>query len=188
MVRVWCDGCYDMVHFGHANSLRQAKAMGDYLMVGVHTDEEITMHKGPPVFNQVKKILKNAPKISCFSHPIGTYFMLEKTYFLLCSCVKNFSMNVVSRQEFCLLTKLLCYMITAKVTMNFGCKYGLSILNIRIVFSQHKPKQFELLKFDFTILSLEKIYPIIHVCAINTIFPVLCCWFKMEPDIWLGDI
>ena len=24
-VRVWCDGCYDMVHFGHANSLRQAQ-------------------------------------------------------------------------------------------------------------------------------------------------------------------
>ena len=21
--RIWCDGCYDMVHFGHANSLRQ---------------------------------------------------------------------------------------------------------------------------------------------------------------------
>ena len=43
--RVWCDGCYDMVHFGHANSLRQAKAMGDFLVVGVHTDEEITKHK-----------------------------------------------------------------------------------------------------------------------------------------------
>ena len=27
-----------MMHFGHANSLRQAKAMGDYLIVGVHTD------------------------------------------------------------------------------------------------------------------------------------------------------
>ena len=51
--RVWCDGCYDMVHFGHANSLRQAKAMGDYLIVGVHTDEEITKHKGPPVFTEV---------------------------------------------------------------------------------------------------------------------------------------
>ena len=49
-VRVWCDGCYDMVHFGHANQLRQAKAMGDYLVVGVHNDEEITLHKGPPVF------------------------------------------------------------------------------------------------------------------------------------------
>ncbi|XP_072382488.1 ethanolamine-phosphate cytidylyltransferase isoform X1 [Diabrotica undecimpunctata] len=48
--RVWCDGCYDMVHFGHANSLRQAKALGDRLVVGIHTDEEIMKHKGPPVF------------------------------------------------------------------------------------------------------------------------------------------
>jgi len=54
-VRVWCDGCYDMVHFGHANSLRQAKAMGDYLIVGVHTDEEISQHKGPPVFTQEER-------------------------------------------------------------------------------------------------------------------------------------
>lgn len=29
---------YDMVHYGHSNQLRQAKAMGDYLTVGVHTD------------------------------------------------------------------------------------------------------------------------------------------------------
>jgi ethanolamine-phosphate cytidylyltransferase len=27
--------------------------MGDYLVVGVHTDEEIEKHKGPPVFNEV---------------------------------------------------------------------------------------------------------------------------------------
>jgi hypothetical protein len=44
-----------MVHFGHANSLRQAKALGDYLIVGVHTDEEITEHKGPPVFTQEER-------------------------------------------------------------------------------------------------------------------------------------
>lgn len=54
-VRVWCDGCYDMVHFGHANSLRQAKALGEYLIVGVHTDEEITKHKGPPVFTEAER-------------------------------------------------------------------------------------------------------------------------------------
>jgi len=51
----WCDGCYDMVHFGHANQIRQAKEMGDYLIVGVHSDEEIAKHKGPPVFNQQER-------------------------------------------------------------------------------------------------------------------------------------
>ncbi|KAI4471333.1 ethanolamine-phosphate cytidylyltransferase [Holotrichia oblita] len=54
-VRVWCDGCYDMVHFGHANSLRQAKALGDWLVVGIHNDDEITKHKGPPVFTQEER-------------------------------------------------------------------------------------------------------------------------------------
>ncbi|KAI5720708.1 hypothetical protein M8J77_010617 [Diaphorina citri] len=54
-VRVWCDGCYDMVHFGHANNLRQAKELGNYLVVGVHTDEEISKHKGPPVFTQQER-------------------------------------------------------------------------------------------------------------------------------------
>lgn len=49
-IRVWCDGCYDLVHFGHANSLRQAKSLGDYLVVGIHRDDEIVRHKGPLVF------------------------------------------------------------------------------------------------------------------------------------------
>lgn len=44
-----------MVHYGHSNQLRQARAMGDYLIVGVHTDEEISRHKGPPVFTQEER-------------------------------------------------------------------------------------------------------------------------------------
>ncbi len=44
-----------MVHFGHANQLRQAKSFGTHLTVGVHTDEEITKHKGPPVFTQEER-------------------------------------------------------------------------------------------------------------------------------------
>jgi len=54
-VRVWSDGCFDMVHFGHANACRQAKALGDRLVVGVHSDAEITKHKGPPVFNEQER-------------------------------------------------------------------------------------------------------------------------------------
>ncbi|CAK5074027.1 unnamed protein product [Meloidogyne enterolobii] len=54
-IRAWCDGCYDMVHFGHANQLRQAKQMATCLVVGVHTDEEISLHKGPPVFTEQER-------------------------------------------------------------------------------------------------------------------------------------
>lgn len=54
-LRVWVDGCFDMVHFGHANAIRQAKQMGDYLIVGVHSDEEISKHKGPPVYNEQER-------------------------------------------------------------------------------------------------------------------------------------
>ncbi|CDI97832.1 Rossmann alpha beta alpha sandwich fold [Echinococcus multilocularis] len=65
--RVWVDGCFDMVHFGHANLVRQAKCLGDYLIAGIHSDgkltislrisEEITRHKGPPVFTQEERYI-----------------------------------------------------------------------------------------------------------------------------------
>ncbi|CAG8545073.1 920_t:CDS:2 [Paraglomus occultum] len=51
-IRVWVDGCFDLMHYGHANALRQAKAMGDYLVVGVHSDEEIERNKGPAVMRE----------------------------------------------------------------------------------------------------------------------------------------
>lgn len=48
-VRVYMDGCFDAMHFGHANALRQAKALGDVLVVGINPEVEIRKHKGPPV-------------------------------------------------------------------------------------------------------------------------------------------
>jgi ethanolamine-phosphate cytidylyltransferase len=47
-VRVYMDGCFDMMHYGHANALRQARALGDERVV---SDEEIKANKGPPVMS-----------------------------------------------------------------------------------------------------------------------------------------
>jgi ethanolamine-phosphate cytidylyltransferase len=54
-IRVWADGCFDMMHFGHANALRQAKELGDILVVGVHSDAAIRENKGPPVMKEQER-------------------------------------------------------------------------------------------------------------------------------------
>lgn len=54
-VRVYMDGCFDLMHYGHANALRQAKALGDELIVGVVSDEEIIACKGPPVLSMQER-------------------------------------------------------------------------------------------------------------------------------------
>lgn len=55
-VRVYMDGCFDLMHYGHANALRQAKALGDELIVGVVSDEEILANKGPPVLSMEERL------------------------------------------------------------------------------------------------------------------------------------
>lgn len=39
MKRVITYGTFDLLHYGHINLLRRAKALGDYLVVAVSTDE-----------------------------------------------------------------------------------------------------------------------------------------------------
>ncbi len=45
MKRVITYGTFDLLHYGHINLLKRAKALGDYLVVAVSTDE----------FNQMEK-------------------------------------------------------------------------------------------------------------------------------------
>ncbi|CAD7947261.1 unnamed protein product [Amoebophrya sp. A120] len=51
----YIDGCFDIMHSGHYNAIRQAKQLCDRLVVGVHSDPEIAKNKGPPVMNQQER-------------------------------------------------------------------------------------------------------------------------------------
>ena len=57
-VVVWVDGVFDMMHFGHANMLRQAKALGDKLIVGVNSDASVLKEKGfAPVMKEEERLI-----------------------------------------------------------------------------------------------------------------------------------
>ena len=43
---VFTNGCFDILHRGHASYLEKAKALGDILIVGLNSDESITRLKG----------------------------------------------------------------------------------------------------------------------------------------------
>jgi len=51
---VWTNGCFDILHAGHARSLAGAKALGDILIVGINSDESVHALKGPgrPIMNE----------------------------------------------------------------------------------------------------------------------------------------
>lgn len=43
---VLANGCFDIVHVGHVRYLEGAKALGDLLVVGINTDEQVRAQKG----------------------------------------------------------------------------------------------------------------------------------------------
>lgn len=44
---VFTNGCFDLLHPGHLKSLEKARALGDFLIVGLNSDESVRTLKGP---------------------------------------------------------------------------------------------------------------------------------------------
>jgi ethanolamine-phosphate cytidylyltransferase len=55
-VRIFMDGAFDMMHFGHMNAFRLGRELGTHLIVGVNSDESITECKGPPLMNNDERL------------------------------------------------------------------------------------------------------------------------------------
>ncbi len=73
MTRVYVDMVADLFHYGHAEFLRQARSLGDTLVVGIHSDETVRGYKRSPIMTMderlrvvaacryVDEVLPNAP-------------------------------------------------------------------------------------------------------------------------------
>ena len=49
MKKIYVDIVGDLFHLGHVNLFKKARALGDYLIVGVHADKDVEYYKRRPV-------------------------------------------------------------------------------------------------------------------------------------------
>lgn len=58
-VKVWTNGCFDIVHAGHIKSLLTARQLGDFLIVGLNSDLSVAHLKGAdrPIKDEVTRAL-----------------------------------------------------------------------------------------------------------------------------------
>ncbi|MDD5129003.1 MAG: D-glycero-beta-D-manno-heptose 1-phosphate adenylyltransferase [Candidatus Omnitrophica bacterium] len=63
---VFTNGCFDILHYGHTKYLQDARAKGDYLVVGVNSDSSIKKIKGKnrPIINETDR-LKVVEALGC---------------------------------------------------------------------------------------------------------------------------
>jgi ethanolamine-phosphate cytidylyltransferase len=56
-VRIFVEGAFDLMHYGHANAFRQARSLGTYLVAGVNSSESIEACKGAaPIMSDDERV------------------------------------------------------------------------------------------------------------------------------------
>ena len=75
MIRVYADIVGDLFHIGHINLFKQARELGDHLIVGVHSDITVESYKKRPIIKQddryemirncrlVDEVIEDAPRV-----------------------------------------------------------------------------------------------------------------------------
>lgn len=73
---IFTNGCFDILHVGHLRYLQQARQLGDYLFVGLNSDESVKGLKGPqrPIQTQEERAeillgLSCVDAVSIFGEP-----------------------------------------------------------------------------------------------------------------------
>ena len=80
---VLANGCFDLLHVGHVRYLAEAKALGELLVVGINSDRQVAMLKGPgrpavPAEERAELIaaLRFVDAVTIFDEPTVTELIL----------------------------------------------------------------------------------------------------------------
>lgn len=70
-IMVFTNGCFDILHAGHVDYLEKARALGDFLVVGINSDLSVKKIKGParPINNEILRV-KTLSGLECVDYII----------------------------------------------------------------------------------------------------------------------
>src|SRR6185369_4762496 len=80
---VFANGCFDVLHVGHVRYLAGARELGDILIVGINSDEQVAIQKGPgrPVLPAMERAeivaaLESVTYVTIFEEPTVEQLLL----------------------------------------------------------------------------------------------------------------
>ena len=80
---VLANGCFDVLHVGHVRYLAGARELGDILVVGINSDEQVAIQKGPgrpvlpaPERAEIVAALESVTYVTIFDEPTVEQLLL----------------------------------------------------------------------------------------------------------------
>lgn len=80
---VLANGCFDVLHVGHVRYLAGSRELGDILIVGINSDEQVAIQKGPgrPVLPEMERAeivaaLESVTYVTIFQEPTVEQLLL----------------------------------------------------------------------------------------------------------------
>lgn len=83
MKRIATFGTFDLFHVGHLNILRRARELGDWLAVGISTDELNVSKKGIPPVHSYQHRAAIVGALRCVDHVFAEHSLEMKCDYLL---------------------------------------------------------------------------------------------------------
>jgi|TARA_R110000744_G_scaffold23913_3_gene60436 rfaE bifunctional protein nucleotidyltransferase chain/domain len=80
-MKIWTNGCFDILHRGHIELFKYAKSLGGELYVGIDSDYKVNKDKGPdrPFFSEDdRRCLVNSIKYVDSTYIFGSTYELEQ--------------------------------------------------------------------------------------------------------------
>ena len=86
MKTVFTNGCFDILHRGHLEYLKESAFWGDRLIVGINSDESVSKLKGPtrPINNEQDRKFA----LECLDFVDKVYIFYESTPYELIKYIK----------------------------------------------------------------------------------------------------